>query len=114
MTTTSGGQLRRPRTAAPARGATVWRGAHRAISMIVVGGAATTGIYLGLTGPLLSPVEPAAVDAAGATAGQTTTDVAAAGPAAGDAPAADDDGGPDFQPQGGRGGDRNRDGGRGR
>lgn len=56
------------RDAAAAEDGTVrarWRIAERVIS-VAIGGAALSGaVYLGVTGPLISPVTPAAVQAGG-------------------------------------------------
>lgn len=63
-----------------------WRIAERVIS-VAIGGAAISGaIYLGVTGPLISPVTPPAAGAASTTADDDTAtdDAAAEGPVLGD------------------------------
>lgn len=59
--------------AGDARGRVRWRIAERVVSVSLGGAAVVTGLYLGLTGPLVSPVA-APVNAAGTVTLGTTTD----------------------------------------
>jgi hypothetical protein len=88
-----GGIGRHDAEAGPADGRrTMWRIAERVLSVTIAGAALSGAIYLGVTGPLTSPVSPAPAPAQAAVTGGTgaasvpaTDDVhAGGGPGVGD------------------------------
>jgi hypothetical protein len=71
-TTTEPADLRRPRGRRPAPGASAWNAMHHIVSATIVGAAALAAVFLGVTGPLTSPVDPATVTMAAAAAADSS------------------------------------------